>query len=81
MKVRIIISHSDHQFILKETYVESQAFGLGIVDGKNIKFDLTEDDIEYIHGYIAAAANHSDSIKTQKRLDGILVYFQKILGF
>ena len=75
-----VISHSDHQFILKETYVESQAFGLGVVSEKNIKFDLSMNDTGYIHGYIAAAANHSDSVKTQTKLERILLFFQMKLG-
>ena len=53
-------------------------FGFGVLEGSRLRFDLSLDDIEELQGYVAAAANHTDTKKLQRRLDKI---FQKLQTF
>ena len=77
--IKVTISNSDHQFILEETYTEPDIFGVGIVNGDKITFQLSEIDIEYIQGFIAAKANTCDEPKKEKKLDSLLEQLDKLL--
>ena len=68
-KLSVTISRSDHEYILKQTLVEAEAFGLGRVKGDMITFTLSSEEIEYIQDYIAAEANHIKSKRVEKELD------------
>jgi len=69
VKLSVTISRSDHEYILKQTLVEPEAFGLGRVKGDKITFTLSAEEVEYIQDYIAAEANHTKSKRVEKELD------------
>jgi len=50
-----------------------------VVDGKEIRVELSLDDIEEIQGYIAAEANHTENKKLQKELDRLFDKLQVYL--
>ncbi|MEI6424892.1 MAG: hypothetical protein WCP55_21940 [Lentisphaerota bacterium] len=58
-KLPIVLKKDVHEYILKETLIEPEAFGNGKLDGNKITFQLSLDDIEYIQGFVAAEANHT----------------------
>ncbi len=68
-KLSVTISRSDHKYILDHTLVEEEAFGLGRVQGDEITFKLSVEEIEYIQDYLAAEANHTKSKKVEQELD------------
>ena len=78
-KVPVILNKSDHSFILENTLIEPDAFGYGVLKGDTIVFQLSLSDIEYIQGYIAAEANHSENKKLVKRLELLCDFFQDYL--
>lgn len=50
-----------------------------VVDGKGLRLNLSLDDIEDLHGDVAAEANHTRDAKLRKRLDKIFVKLQGFL--
>ena len=44
---------------------------LAIVEGNNIKFKYTLEDLNELLGFIAAEANHTENKKLQKQLDDL----------
>ena len=54
-------------------------FGFGVLEGSRFRFDMSLDDIEELQGYVAAAANHTDTKQLQRRLDKIFEKFQTFL--
>ena len=78
-KLPVYFTPEEHELILENAFVEPEAFGLGVSEGERLRFDLSLDDIEYIQGYVAAAANHSKNKKIEKRLRMIFSYLQSFL--
>ncbi len=79
-KVPVTLTRSEHQYILKNTLVEPEAFGLGIISGDKIRFYLSSEEIEYILDYLAAEANHTKSKKVEKELDRLFCLFEPFLA-
>lgn len=68
-KVSVTLSKCDYEYILKQTLVEAEAFGLGAVTGDKITFSLSAEEIEYIQDCIAAESNHAKSKRAERELD------------
>ncbi len=63
---------------IREHTFSGTDFGLGVLEGSRLRFNLSLDDIEDLQGYVAAQANHTKSKQLQRRLDKV---FQKLQTF
>ena len=70
-KLPVKLTLRERDLIRDETFCTPYFAKFAVVEGKNIKVDMSLDDIEEIQGYIAAVANHTENKKLQKELDRI----------
>jgi hypothetical protein len=68
-KIHVKLTMRERDLIRDETFCDPNYTKLAVIDGKDIRLDLSLDDIEDIQGYIAAEANHTENKKLQKELD------------
>ena len=78
-KLPVRLSLHERELIRVQTYYNPAFANLAVADGTGIRVDLSLDEIEEIQGYVAAAANHCDDGKLQKKLDALFEKFQKFL--
>lgn len=63
-----------------ETFLPDYDFiRLAPLDGKSVQLKMSLDDIEDMQGYVAAAANHCEDKKIQKKLDRVFNKLQVFL--
>jgi len=70
-KLPVKLTLRERDLIRGETFCTPDFAKFAVVEGKDIKVDMSLDDIEEIQGYIAAEANHTENKKLQKELDRI----------
>ncbi|MFZ1731391.1 MAG: hypothetical protein WBQ23_14870 [Bacteroidota bacterium] len=78
-KLPVRLSLEQRDLIADHSFYPGDAFHTAIMEGEEIRVDLTLDDIEEIQGYVAAEANHCKDRKLQKRLDRLFEVFQEFL--
>jgi len=78
-KLPVKLTLRERDFIRDETFCTPDFAKFAVVEDKNIKVDMSLDDIEEIQGYIAAEANHTENKKLQKELDRIFGKLQVFL--
>jgi hypothetical protein len=78
-KLPVKLTLRERDLIRDETFCTPDFAKFAVVEGKNIKVDMSLDDIEEIQGYIAAEANHTENKKLQKELDRIFGKLQVFL--
>jgi len=70
-KVPVKLTIRERDLIRDHTFYDSDFAGLALVDGNDVRIDLTLSEIEDIQGYIAAEANHTKNSKLEKELDEV----------
>lgn len=78
-KLPVKLTLRERDLIRDETFCNPDFIKFAVVDGKDIKVDLSLDDIEEIQGYVAAEANHTENKKLQKELDRLFDKLQVYL--
>jgi hypothetical protein len=78
-KVPVKLTIRERDLIRDETFCDSNYTKLAVVEGKDIKVDLSLDEIEDIQGYVAAEANHTKNKKLEKELDRLFDKLQVYL--
>ena len=78
-KVPVKLTLHDRDLICDKTFCDPNFAQFALVEGSNIKIDLSLDDIEDVQGYIAAEANHTKNLKLQKELDRLFDKLQTYL--
>ena len=77
-KLPVRLTECERGLVLEHTVYGGDKLNIALADGKELRIDLSLDDIEEIQGYVAAAANHCDDRKLQSELDGV---FRKLQAF
>ena len=78
-KIPVKLTVNQRDLIREHTLYNPNFAELAAADGKDIRIEMTLDDIDEILGYIAAEANHCDNAKTRKLLDALYDKFEEIL--
>jgi hypothetical protein len=78
-KLPVALTLRERDLIRDETFCDPGFAKCAVVDGTGIKVELSLDEIEEIQGYVAAAANHTNNAKLQKKLDRLFAKFQEYL--
>ena len=65
--------------ICDKTNYNPDSTKLAVVEGKEVRADLSLGDIEEIQGYVAFEANHTKNLKLQKELDRLFAKLQVFL--
>lgn len=78
-KLPVKLTVHERDLIRNETFCDPDFAKVAVIDGKNVRIDLSLDDIEDIQGHIAAIANHTKNKKLQKELDRLFDKLQVYL--
>jgi len=78
-KLPVQFTREELDLIRDGTFADPSLVSHAIVEGPKRRLDLSLDDIEDLHGYVAAEANHTDDRAKQKRLDRILKNLNRFL--
>lgn len=78
--VSLSLSKAERQSVLEQTFApDALTDRLRVAMADQVEFHFTLDELEELHGYVAASANHADSSKLQKQLDRILLKIDRVL--
>jgi len=78
--VSLSLSKAERQLVLDQTFApKALADRLRLAMAEQTEFHFTLAELEELHGYVAAAANHADSSKLQKQLDRILLKIDRLM--
>ena len=78
-KIPVRLSLKERDLVFRETLCDSRLMRFGVVEGNTIKVGMTLGDVEEIHGFIAAAANHTGDERLQRELDRLVDKLQVVL--
>lgn len=78
-KLPVNLTLRERDIIRDKRFCNPDFARFAVVDGKEIRVELSLDDIEEIQGYIAAEANHTENKKLQKELDRLFDKLQVYL--
>ncbi|HPR63233.1 MAG TPA: hypothetical protein PK014_03355 [Thermoanaerobaculia bacterium] len=65
----LLLTPAEIDLITSHTFYEDRDKLIGEVKGSKVRIRMTLDDIEHLAGHIAAAANHEDNSRLQRKLD------------
>jgi len=80
-KINIRLSEADRDLILGTTFIEQEYRDIlksSIAKSGYITFEITLDDLDFVLGHIAAAANHANDPILESSLDDIFGYLTEI---
>ena len=78
-KLPVKLTLRERDLIRDETFYDPDFGKFTVVEGKEIRIELSLDDIEEIQGYVAAEANHTKNSKLEKELDRLFDKLQVFL--
>ena len=78
-KLPVKLTLRERDLIRDETFYDPDFGKFSVVEGKEIRIELSLDDIEEIQGYVAAEANHTKNSKLEKELDRLFDKLQVFL--
>lgn len=78
-KLPVSLAHHEVELIRDRTLAPPSPLALGLAEGDRVTFQWSLGDIEELHGYVAAAANHAGDRALQRKLDKVWTYLQSFL--
>jgi len=80
-KLPVKFTMAERNLIREHTFYYPNFGNLAALEGigKQIRVDMSLEDIEELQGYVAAEANHTSDSKLQTKLDRIFEKLQKFL--
>ena len=78
-KLPVYLTEREVADIREYTFADPDFGSFAVLEGSRLRFDLSLDDIEELHGNVAAAANHTEDKQLQRGLDRILEKLQTFL--
>ena len=80
--VKVSLTLRQRKLILDHTFADDELTNrlkIATVEGTRIAVGYTLDELDALHGYVAAEANHCKDRKLQKELDTLFVKLMKTL--
>jgi hypothetical protein len=77
-QISISLTLRERDLIQKHTTYDPDFAALAEIKNNKIQIKLSLDEIDEVHGYIAAEANHCDDRKLEKELDSLCEKLKKI---
>ncbi|MCK9230736.1 MAG: hypothetical protein M0Q23_08390 [Syntrophales bacterium] len=74
-RIPVYLSPRQRDLLRDHTFCNPEYVALSVVEKKGVRFGWSLDEIEDIHGHVAAAANHCENRKLQRELDSL---FEKL---
>ena len=78
-KIPVRLTLRERDLIRDHTFYNPDFSNLAIVDGVNVRLDLSLDDVEEIEEHVAAEANHCNDRKLRKELEGLFSKFRELV--
>ena len=78
-KLPIRFSLAQRDLIQEHTFYDPNFGKTAVTNKSGIRVQMSLIDIEELHGYIAASANHCDDARLQRKLDTILRKLERVL--
>ena len=78
-KLPVKFTLAERDLIRNHTFYHPDFANLAMLEGKQIRSDMSLEDIEELQGYVAAEANHTPDSNLQTKLDRIFDKLQKFL--
>ena len=77
--IPVLLTRAEVALIRDETLYDEPESLIGVAEGSRVRLQLSPYDLEHLHGYVAAAANHTADRKLQSKLDRILEKLNRLL--